>query len=188
MLTNAGEPVTLDAVVSRMTLTRPDGKLDSVQLQSVADWYYSQAQQVPGNGFFGPPPFGDTPASARTYIESLAVKQVAVDKGLIGTYTAIYRDQVRPYYPPAIVADTVVLGAMQIYQGLQTGVDVVFGTGQPVDTSVQAPTEAEAGADYNPARHDVNYKVVTDYYRGRAGVDPNWIAERDANLAALERK
>lgn len=164
-----------DGLVARMNLKKADGTLDTVKMRKVADWYASQASQVPGNAYFGPPNNALDPYGR---VSAIAVSQQAIDRGLIGDIWDGTKAASKAVYSQAeMVVDAAVTS---VYLPVATK---LMGTGEPIPPP---PAPGTGEASYNPAQWDVNYEVVTNYYRGRAGVDPAWIEERDKNIAALK--
>lgn len=156
---------TFEGVVSRMNLYNEDGTMNQAKAQAVADWYSSQANKVPGNAYFGPPAASLDPLSR---VQSIAARTKAESAGLGGWWGM-------GTSPNASDHKVLVQGALAIQQAAQSNQVNLF-----------KPAEFGTYGNPNPAVVDPNYEAITNYYRGRAGVDPNWIAERDKNIAAAK--
>ena len=172
----ANDPTqTFEGLVARLNLVNGN-QVNTVKAQKVADWYSSQAAAIPSNLYFGPPATGLAPMDR---VSAIAVRGVSVDRGMVGAANSLY--QTVYARPVNVLVNTMVTGALQISSAVG---NTLLGTGQAIDAT--EPVEATGGAiNYNnPAVSDPNYQIITDYYRGRAGVSAEWLAERDRNLAA----
>lgn len=168
-------------LVARLDLKQPDSeRLDTVKIRKLADWYQSQANLAPGNDYFGLPAGADM-QDAYGKVEAFAALQQAKDTGLWGQY-------IKPAFGQAIKPWLGVAGTYYnvFKSGLESTDQLLFGTGLPLGEE-EVPAPSGYLHDINPARVDPNYEMITDYYRGRAGVDPEWIAERERNLAAARK-
>lgn len=156
---------TFEGAVARMNLYKEDGTMDQAKAQAVADWYSSQASKVPGNDYFGPPAAALDPLSR---VQSIAARNQAESSGLGGWWGM-------GTSPNASDHKVLVQGALAIQQASQSNQVNLF-----------KPAEFGTYGNPNPAVVDPNYEAITNYYRGRAGVDPAWIEERDKNIAAAK--
>lgn len=169
-------------LVARVNL-KQDGseRLDTVKIRKLADWYQSQATLAPGNDYFGLPAGADM-QDAYGKVEAYAALQQAKDTGLWGKY-------IRPAGASAMSPFLGLAGStINIVQHeFNAAGDLLFGTGLPEGIDETSAPPSGYLSNVNPARVDPNYELLTNYYRGRAGVDPEWIAERERNLAAARK-
>ena len=178
----ANDPTqTFEGLVARLNLVNGN-QVNTVKAQKVADWYSSQAAAIPSNLYFGPPATGLAPMDR---VSAIAVRGVSVDRGMVGAAQSLYGSVANSPYarPMSAGVNALVTGALQISTAAS---NVLFGTGQAVDLTATAGADGGAINYNNPAVADPNYRIITDYYRGRAGVSAEWLAERDRNLAAAK--
>jgi len=167
----AGEEANITNVMKRLPIRREDGKLSPAELSKISDWYFSQAQQVPGKEFFGPLAEAASPEEARSYIESIAVTNVSRDMGLVGAAW----NQLGVPLGQAIsetagqAASALVLPAVALNRAL-------FGTGLPVDSQSSMGLGAAVASQ----------QQLIDYYKGRVGVDPAWLEGQEIQLRRMK--